>query len=567
MAKYTIQGKGEVNLTDKNFITEGGEGKIYGKGSTIYKIYADLHKMIPEAKIRELGVLSRDNILNPQNIIFDSKSRMVGFTMNRIENSIPICKLFTTDYRNRNGIAPENVVNLVDNIQETLNFIHDKKILVVDGNELNYLVKEKAFEIPYFIDVDSYQTANFPATAIMPNIRDYNTNGFNRLTDWYSFAIIAFQLFIGIHPFKGKHPSFKKNSLVERMKKNVSVFNKDVRVPASIRDFSHIPSHYMGWFERLFEKGERIPPPVVAGLLNVAQVQTEVIDSTDNFIIKFLTDYKNPVTSYFYHGGHETVTTTEEGWIGKVNYKVDCPNCEIVYTDKFMTPIVASIENDLLVLKKLKTGEIVPNVYVNAKKMTKVNNSLVAWGEEKVAVISLEDKGENILASIGPSNTYNVMPNSTQMFDGFLYNTLLEKPYLLLPKVNGGDVSFFPKQIPELEKYKIIDGKFEGNTLIIIGYKNNGYDRLVFSFDEPRNKYVVKKDEDIYGRAVNFTVLGNGIVVNIPDDGVLEIFKDGNISSMKIIKDPIVGSDMKLCNNGLDVLFYRGNELYSLKMK
>lgn len=565
MANYTIQGKGNVSLTDKNFITEGGEGKIYGKGSTIYKIYSDINKMIPDAKIKELSALTMNNILNPQNIILDSKSRMVGFTMNRVDDSMPICKLFTTDFRNRNGITPEMTLELVDSILETTDFIHEKGATIVDGNELNYLVKERDFLTPYFIDVDSYQTSNFPATAIMPSIRDYNTNGFNRLTDWYSFAIIAFQLFIGIHPFKGKHPSYKKNSLIDRMKDNVSVLNKGVRVPASTRDFSHIPSHYMAWFERIFEKGERMPPPAIAGLLNVAQVQKEIINSTNSFLIKFLRDYKNPVTSYFNHGGQEAVTTTKEGHIGKLGYNVETANSEIIFGEKYLTPIIATIEDEKLVLTNMKTNGIIPNVFINAKKMTRVGNHLFVWQGEKFLEVGIKEIGDKILASV--AKTYNVMPNSTQVFDGFVYSTMLEKPYLMLPRKTSDGVSFLPKPMPDLEKYKIIDGKFEGNILILIAYKDGGYDRLIYQFDETRANVTGVKHEDVSGTSANFTVLSNGIVVSIPDDGTLEIFKSGGNLNMKIIHDPAISNDMKLCNNGLDVLFYRGSELYTLKMK
>lgn len=560
-----VQGKGQITLTDRNFIAEGGEGKVYGKGSTIYKIYSDINKMIPEGKIRELSVLTKDNILNPQNIILDNKSRPVGFTMNRVNNSTPVCKLFNTDYRNRNGITPEMTLELIENIQETLNFIHTNNIICADLNELNYLVKENDYINPYFIDVDSYKTPSFPATAIMPNIRDYSTDEFNSLTDWYSFAIIAFQLFVGIHPFKGKHPNFKKNTLMKRMKQNVSVFNKDTRIPASTRDFSHIPSQYMKWFHQVFEKGDRLPPPSIAGLLNVTQVHTEIINSTNNFIIKFLKDYKNPVTSYFNYGGLEAVTTTSQAFIDSLSYNVETINSKIFFGEKYLSSIIATIKDGKLSLTDMKTNDIIPNVFINAKKLLTVNNTLFVWQDEKLVEISIKEMGNDIFPVTG--NVYSVMPNSTQVFDGFLYNIMLEKPYLLVPRKTSGKITFSQVPVKELEKYKIIDGKAEGNVCVIIGYKDGGYDRLTFVFDETRENYNFRKTEDVSGKAVNFTVLGNGVTINITDDGTLEIFADKHMDKIKIINDPIISIDMKLCNDGSQVLFYRGKELYSLKMK
>jgi len=47
----------KINLTQKNYVTKGGEGQIFKKGKVAYKIYEDLKKMIPAAKIKEYEVL------------------------------------------------------------------------------------------------------------------------------------------------------------------------------------------------------------------------------------------------------------------------------------------------------------------------------------------------------------------------------------------------------------------------------------------------------------------------------------------------------------------------------
>ena len=152
--KYIIQGKGEIVVNQNDFISEGGEGKIYGVGDQILKIYTDLKKMIPYAKIQELQSLSRPNILFPKDIIL-LKNQVVGFTMDYIKQTVALCKLFTNDFRNKNNIEPHTILKLVENMQETIVFIHDKGCLIVDGNEFNYLVDTKTYTIPYFIDVNS----------------------------------------------------------------------------------------------------------------------------------------------------------------------------------------------------------------------------------------------------------------------------------------------------------------------------------------------------------------------------------------------------------------------------
>ena len=56
----------------------------------------------------------------------------------------------------------------------------------------------------------------------------------------------------------------------------------------------------MNWFVNILENDKRLPPPLIAGLLNVTQVMFEVIETTNNFNIKQLKDFKNNIIDYYY---------------------------------------------------------------------------------------------------------------------------------------------------------------------------------------------------------------------------------------------------------------------------
>src|SRR5207248_7337064 len=112
--------------------------------------------------------------------------------------------------------------------QEGVRHVHERGILIVDLNEMNFLLDASVEEI-LFIDVDSYQTPGFPATALMESIRDRHAARFSQATDWFSFGIVSFQMFTGIHPYRGKHPTL--TGLDARMERNVSVLNPEVAVP------------------------------------------------------------------------------------------------------------------------------------------------------------------------------------------------------------------------------------------------------------------------------------------------------------------------------------------------
>ena len=123
---------------------------------------------------------------------------------------------------------------------------------------MNFLLNDQLNNI-FFIDTDSYKTKSYNATAIMESIRDRHSSSFNTNTDWFSWAIITFQMFIGIHPFKGKHPKF--SNLDERMMNNVSVLNSSVSIPKLCASFDVIPQAYREWYKAVFEDGKRVPPP------------------------------------------------------------------------------------------------------------------------------------------------------------------------------------------------------------------------------------------------------------------------------------------------------------------
>ena len=196
-----IDSKGRaIRLNERNFLAEGGEGKLYASKNRVYKIYIDENKVIPQDKINDLSQLDDPAIIRPIDSVFKKSGKRIGFCMKQVNNPIALARTFTSSYWNNHNITPDKMMALIKTMQKTVSFIHAKGFLQVDGNEFNYMVNS-ALTKPYFIDVDSYQTPNYPATAIMPSIRDYTQNQFNQGSDWFSFAIVVFQMMTGIHPF------------------------------------------------------------------------------------------------------------------------------------------------------------------------------------------------------------------------------------------------------------------------------------------------------------------------------------------------------------------------------
>ncbi len=558
--KIFVNGKA-INLTQKNYVTKGGEGKIFKRGDTAFKIYEDLQKMIPLAKIGELNQLVHPSIVHPKDPIYNESKHLIGFTMDWLDgNIVALCKLFTNTFRDNNKISSDSTIELVENIKNATYFIHQHKCLIVDGNELNYMVEDD-FVTPYFIDVNSWKTPSFGATAIMPSIRDWSTDDFNEGTDWFSFAIVAFQLFVGIHPFKGKHKGYKKNDFRQRIIDGVSVFNTEVTLPPTVRDFNLIPSSYKDWFFKMFEHGNRKPPPHLPGDIGQIQVTVHLIQSTDNFEIRELLEFEDNI---IYHNSQLNLTKTQSHiYLGKsTKYKID--DEEVVFTPLEQLPIFVKIVDDKVQFKCI--GQDNPSINLTVTDKMIVNNILYLRNGDKLMEMDFKVMGGKVHSII--KRTWNIEANSSKLFSNVIYQSALGTTVLAIPTSTYTQSSFITKRIPELDDFQIMDAKYDNGVCVLIGHKSSRFTRIVIIFDEKHDKYRCRYIHDIDYAPINFVCLDNGVCVMLTDDDAIEIFLNKvNKPDVKRIEDPVINSTMQLCKDGTILKFFRDNKIYKIKMK
>jgi len=558
---FYVNGR-KVTLTDSDFVFKGGEATIYEKSKVAYKIYLDQSRMIPEAKIKELQCLDDPRIINPQDIIFDNKKKIVGFTMQWIgDDTVSLCKLFTNNFRDENGIENDHIIKLVENIKGGTISIHSKKCLIVDGNELNYMV-DKDFVTPYFIDVNCYQTPSFPASAIAPTIRDWKSQSFSPLTDWFSFAIVTFQLFIGVHPFRGGHPNYGKNDYERRVIDCVSVFNPKVSCPPPTRDFNLIPSSYRDWYYDLFEKGKRSEPPLLPGEAGIIQVEITLIQSTDNFEIEMIEKFGEDLLYYNVLYGHPIAKTKEKIYFGKEKYKVS-PDVEFMFTEPDLDPILVKIEGKRIKFHSLSGKKIRPLDLECTDKMI-VDNHLYLKNEGSLIELDTETYGSMILPLA--KTIWSIERKSSHLFAGVVYQSIFGKASfgIPLPRKN----SFITATVPELDDYKVVDAKHDNLICVVTAVKDGIYTRFIIIFAPDYKSYRIRTIDDIDYSPINFVVLANGVCIMMNHDDTIEIFLNRiDKPAVKKIQDPEVNSSMRLCKDGVRVLFLKENKLYSIKTK
>ena len=566
--KLTIQGQGDVTLTKQHFVAAGGQGEIYALGDTAFKVYHDSAHMMPIGKIQELSQLPVPMFSRPEHMLLDAKGKVVGYTTRFVKNAYVLCQLFPRSFRDRERLTHDKVLKLVEEMRKGFDLAHKAKILLIDPNEMNFLVDPK-FATLTFIDTDSYQTQSYPATVIMESIRDRHmahSMAFNEGTDWFSFAITSFQMLVGIHPYKGKHPTLK--GFDERMKANVSVLNKDVGVPSAAYPLDMIPKAWRGWYEAVLERGERSAPPGGQVTVTVTQPVIKAILGAVNLVLDELGQFDGNITGVW-TCGHQLVVATDAGvWMNGRRVGDWTDTTAVAFSPRTTTPIALRHPGDIPELYDCTSRtEVVFGLDV--QRTVGHDGRVYFKAGDKVLELVLFDVGNN---KVVPSTRVaaSVLPNASLLFPGGVYQNMLGSAFVsLFPQKD----QTFQIRIPELDVYRVLDARYDagikGGVLMVVGRTKSGtYDRLIFRFNADFTFYDMRKVSDVGPVGLNFVVTDAGVCVCLDEEDKLELSSiTTGSTSIKTVTDNVLGGDLRLFKHGAQVLASRGNALYSMRLK
>ena len=515
-------GQTNTTLQSKNFIASGGEGSIYAWQNKAIKIYTDKSKAIPLGKINELAILKKSEIIGPQEAVRNTKNEVIGYSMDLIKNTESLCRLFAPTFKKNNRITTSQVLHLVLELRKNIDYIHKNNILIVDVNEMNFLISND-FNKVYSIDVDSYQTSHYPAQVIMEHIRDWQAGtNWSTGSDWFSFGIISFQMFSGIHPYKGKHPTIKDTT--DRMKQNISVFDKNVKIPPAFKFNDKLPGIFKDWYKTIFVENKRICPPDSATATIDINVISNIV-STDKLIIEELVSIPNVIKRINLEGNNFTITDIKsKKYSHQGKYICDTLDKDIKEPHFISTDGTLYKKHQNIITRTHKIG----NNFIDQKASDIMEYSTTIYDN-----VVIQRMLNNDIATIFPTNTTKYDINLTKRVEG-----------------------------------KIIDAKYESNLLVIITEQNGKYHRNMFVLDF-YSQNLIKQELvlDIDYTGIVFTVLDSNICAYLNEEGDLELFSLRNICQRKTIKDPVLSSDMLFFNGHDKLLMAQNNKLYSIKTK
>lgn len=592
--KVTVQGQGQVTLLQSDFVAAGGEGSVYCKNSTAYKIYADTKRMLPLGKMTELAAIADRDVIKPEVVLLDTKSSTpIGYTMRFVANTMPLCQIFTRAFREREGLDHATMLRLVQALQARVQSVHSAGVVVVDLNEMNYLV-DRRFASVLAIDVDSYQTRSYPASALMPSVKDWQVVGshFTPLSDWFSFACVAFQMFVGIHPYKGHHATLK--GFEARMQANASVLGPDVKVPAVVYPFGDIPSGYLAWFRAVLQDGKRLAPPsdplatltpVTTGVVAAAPLgpfrimpprsgapaapvsRLEIVElfTMNGAIVGYLSAAQQSPQ------GFGAAWTDREIIVdGRVS---QAPSVRAIGTSVRLGEVVSvaletTTSSAQYVVRSERQGrrELFMAPASTISSVMAYQGRLYAKARATIVELTLHEANGNV--SVRPNIVANVLEHATHLYNGVALTSMLGASYASIFPQAG---SHHQVRVRELDGCRVVDAKYDGagtkGVLEVVAGKGGSYSRLTFVVDEATDSaQLVARVDDITPAGLNFVCLESGVCVEITEEDMLEVWSYLQPSRPRQQVAPI-GNDMRLVHHKGGVGGIRGQSVYSLRMK
>lgn len=568
--KIVLEGKGPLTLRPSDYVTEGGEGAIYRSGNLVIKIYADPEKMRRESMADKLRLLARfkhEYIVAPEGVVSKPSGEPIGFYMPYAEGE-PLARVFTNDFRQREAFNGEMTKNLVARMRDVVEFAHQGGAVMVDANELNWLACLKGAHAPSprVIDVDSWAIGRFGASVIMPSIKDWHTKGFTPATDWFAWAVVSFQVWSGIHPYKGTLDGFDRDDLLGRMKANKSVFTKGVRLNRAVRDFGTIPGPLLSWYEATFEKGERTKPPSpfetgVTTPRAALTLRTRTTATGSLTFEKLFGDVGNPAVKVFPSG----VVLLRDGSLvdlrtKRVLGKFSSGDSELVKVDGgwWMGSVVGNALEFQYVSEATGLSEPL-SLPISAQGLFRAENRLFAITGGGMTELALSIFGKPML-SVG--KTWSVLPNSTKWFDGLGVEDALGAMFLVLP---FGEKACAMVRVPELDGRIPLAGVAGLRFAAVVTVDRNGkYERFEFTFDREYRSYA-HRCAAVDTPELNMAVLPKGVAASIENDGELTILVPTSGKAAKVA-DKHIATDMILGHWDDRVCYLERGAVWSVRM-
>ncbi len=567
-----VDGK-DTRLTSANFLAAGGEAMLYKVRTIIIKIYHDADKMRRDDMVGKINLLTpfdQDAIVAPKGVVTNKQGKPVGFWMRFVENE-PLPRIFTSSFWLRNSFNFMQASHLVSKMRDVVEFVHANGAVMVDPNEVNWLVdlKAKNGPDPIAIDVDSWSIGKWKSHTLMLHIRDYHHHAidFTPSTDWFSWAVVTFQIYTGIHPYRGMLPGYTDHidDIIKRMKENKSVFTPNVKLNRAVRDFNEIPKPLLAWYRNTFDNSERSKPPSpydkqVTVAPSLALVQRVVITTSGQLKFDILfgrVDFS--IIRVFPCGVAQAKNGELFDLLSKQQIGIMPTDGELIkVAGGWLTALMNNgstkfnfIDGDTRELHDIHS-------VINSTGMFRVGDRLFLLGNNLLEVNFMNVGRPLVSVTQGVKFWSNA-----QWFDGLGIQDAFGSKFLILPFVDSKGCVV--TRVKELDGQIIVSAKAGLQFVTVITIDKQGvYHKYELTFDTLYSTYALWQSP-ISGPELNIAMLPTRVCATILNDGELVIFVPSNGKVTKIA-DKQITTDKLLTNWGNKVIYIDNGSVWHVSM-
>lgn len=575
-----LEGHGKLQVTEQNHVWTGGEGSVFRvRDDLVVKIYREEAKKQRNAlseKVPLLKVIRSQEIIAPGGIVTNPKGgRPLGFWANFVDG-IPLPPFFTKD-RDAVGFGNEDVNTLVEKMRTAVVLrAHQGGAIIGDPNELNWLLQWESQSrrlMVFAIDVDSWGIGRWTVSAVSPGVQDYHSNGFTSATDWFSVGIVTFQLYTGIHPYKGTLDGYARKDLVKRMQDNKSVFTSGVRLNAAVRDpYKTIPPVLLDWYIATFQNGERteMPSPFATGVaITVAGRVLRVVTSGQGSLVfeKIYESSSARATRVFPCG----IALLSDGYLADLFTKQyiggkHSLSCEVVSVEEgwLVGEMKGKDVSFCFISRQQPQKEIPVFLQVAGQRIVRYENRLFVVMSQKLAEVSFFLVAKGSIVSIGDS--WDVLVNSTCWFDGVGIMDAIGAMFVVAP---FGAKSCGVVRVRELDGLRPVAARSGNGFISIIATDKNGdYRKIELTMKPDYGGYEYWSSvTDAQNLNIALVPKGTGCVqVAIVEDGRMDVYVPAN-KQQRAVTDRMVTTDMILGVWNDKVLYIKDGVVWHVRMK
>ena len=531
----------------------GGEGTIYINKGYAYKVFHDSTKAIPEQKIIELKNIKNQNVITPINAIYNKDSNVIGYKMLSLDNYITLSRLFANSFLKRNNINLNKIASLASQIRQGFLDIHSQNCLVIDGNEANYMV-DSNFKYVKFIDTDSFQTPSFKGSAFSPSTiapDKIKTKDFDVGSDNYVLATILCLLYVGIHPFKGRHPDFSKRDMDGRKEQGISIFDEKTSLPKTVRSFKNIPDELLDWMIAVFKNEERNNPPEITAKRGEGN-NTKIDIKKDVLKISFKKEFSFAPVNTFSYFGAEIVEGVNNVLRDNVAYRKKSEETLFLGEETYF------VKNSSGKLE-IRDDKQYYDVNISCDKIFSFGGDVFCKSFDKIQQLFIAKNNNKI--TVGFKNTKSIMPYSTDFYNNVLVEQIFDKKFFLIREKG----CIYEKEIKELNSFKIINADSFKRHLIVIYSKNSNMHRMHITINESGNKYSILSDTEC--DTMDILISGNdNVFLSIVGDEMFVFNHDFKDIRSKSITDCNLTKIDSIFNIGKEIVVFNNSREYNISL-